>query len=69
MSKKTHSPLWTLLIIVTLTVAYLIVSIPFKVMEIIPGFTDIRPVSMLQPIYGIFFGIPGCIAFAVGNLR
>ena len=68
MSKKTHSPLWTLLIIVTLTVAYLIVSIPFKVMEIIPGFTDIRPVSMLQPVYGIFFGVPGCIAFAVGNL-
>ena len=68
MSKKTHSPLWSLLIIVTLTVAYLIVSIPFKVMEIIPGFTDIRPVSMLQPVYGIFFGVPGCIAFAVGNL-
>ena len=68
MSKKTHSPLWSLLIIVTLTVAYLIVSIPFKVMEIIPGFTDIRPVSMLRPVYGIFFGVPGCIAFAVGNL-
>ena len=23
---------------------------------------------MLQPVYGIFFGIPGCLAFAVGNL-
>lgn len=48
--------------------ANLIVSVPFKVMEIIPGFTDIRPVSMLMPVYGIFFGIPGCIAYAVGNL-
>ena len=40
-----------------LLMIYLIVSIPFKVMEIIPGFTDIRPVAMLQPVYGIFFGI------------
>lgn len=47
---------------------YLIVSVPFKVMEIIPGFTDIRPVSLLMPVYGIFFGIPGCMAYAVGNL-
>lgn len=45
-----------------------IVSIPFKVMEIIPGFTDIRPVAMLRPVYGIFFGIAGCTACAVGNL-
>ena len=51
-----------------LTAVYLIVSIPFKIMEIIPGFTDIRPVSLLIPVYGIFFGIPGCMAFAVGNL-
>ena len=33
-----------------LLMIYLIVSIPFKVMEIIPGFTDIRPVAMLQPV-------------------
>jgi energy-coupling factor transport system substrate-specific component len=37
-------------------------------MSVIPGFTDIRPVGLLQPVYGIFFGIPGCVAFAVGNL-
>ena len=35
---------------------------------IIPGFADIRPVSMLMPVFGIFFGIPGCLANAVGNL-
>lgn len=47
---------------------YLIIAIPFKVMSVIPGFTDIRPVMLLKPVFGIFFGIPGCIAFAVGNL-
>ena len=47
---------------------YLVIAIPFKVLEVIPGFTDIRPVMMLQPVYGIFFGIPGCFANAVGNL-
>ncbi len=51
-----------------LVLVYLIIAIPFKVMSIIPGFTDIRPVMLLKPVYGVFFGIPGCIAFAVGNL-
>ncbi len=62
------SLLKTLGLFVLLTVIYLIISIPFKVMEIIPGFTDIRPVLLLQPMYGIFFGLPGCFAFSVGNL-
>ena len=47
---------------------YLVVSLPFKMMEVIPGFADVRPVAALQPAYGIFFGIPGCVAFACGNL-
>lgn len=51
-----------------LIIVYLIIAIPFKVMSVIPGFTDIRPVMLLKPVYGVFFGIPGCIAFAVGNL-
>ncbi len=51
-----------------LTAVYLTVAIPFKVMSVIPGFTDNRPVLLLKPVYGIFFGLPGCIAFAVGNL-
>ena len=57
-----------ILICLMLTAVYLIVSVPFKVMEIIPGFTDIRPVTMLQPVYGVFFGVPGCLAIAIGNL-
>lgn len=66
--KKRHGFLYQLGIFAVLTAVYLIVSVPFKVMEIIPGFTDVRPVSILMPVYGIFFGVPGCIAYAVGNL-
>ena len=51
-----------------LIIIYLILAFPFKALEIIPGFTDVRPVNMLVPIYGIFFGIPGCLVFAFGNL-
>lgn len=51
-----------------LLAVYLAVALPFKVMEVIPGFADIRPVTMLGPIYGVFFGPHGCLAFAVGNL-
>ena len=51
-----------------LLAVYLVISLPFKVLGIIPGFSDIRPVCMLQPVYGIFFGIPGCLAFGIGNV-
>lgn len=51
-----------------LVILYLIIAIPFKVMSVIPGFTEIRPVMLLKPVFGVFFGIPGCIAFAIGNL-
>jgi len=47
---------------------YLVVAIPFSVMEVIPGFTSVRPISMLEPIFAVFFGIPGCWAMAAGNL-
>ena len=53
---------------VILLLIYFVVSLPFKAMTVIPGFTDIRPVTMLQPIYGVFFGVPGCLVVAVGNL-
>lgn len=56
------------LLVTVLLIVFLVVAIPFKVMSVIPGFTDIRPVALMQPVYGIFFGIPGCIAFAIGNL-
>lgn len=68
MTANKKGALNTAFLLIALVGIYLILSLPFKVMEIIPGFTDIRPVSMLQPVYGVFFGIPGCLAFAVGNL-
>ena len=61
-------PKHTAALFALLIVIYLMIAIPFKVLEIIPGFTDIRPVMLLQPVYGIFFGIPGCFANAIGNL-
>ena len=35
---------------------------------VIPGFTWIRPANMLSPVFGILFGIPGCVGLAFGNL-
>ena len=46
----------------------MVLSLPFKVMIMIPGFTDIRPVTCVQPIFGLFYGQTGALAFAVGNL-
>lgn len=68
--KNTRLPKPVMLCLLTgvLILVYLIIAIPFKVMSVIPGFTDIRPVMLLKPVFGIFFGIPGCIAFAIGNL-
>lgn len=68
--KKINPPKPVKLCVLTalLVAVYLIIAIPFKVMSVIPGFTDIRPVMLLKPVFGIFFGIPGCLAFAVGNL-
>lgn len=67
-NSKLHPVVQNIILTLILLLVFLIVAIPFKVMSVIPGFTDIRPVSLLQPVYGVFFGIPGCIAFAVGNL-
>ena len=58
----------TLLRFAGLLAAYLVVAIPFKAMNLIPGFTDVRPVMALGPVYGIFFGPVGCLACGFGNL-
>ena len=64
---KRREGLKTCLTFLALVVVYLVMFVPFKVMVVIPGFTEIRPVLLLKPVFGIFFGIPGCLAFAVGN--
>ena len=58
----------TLLRFAGLLAAYLVVAVPFKAMNLIPGFTDVRPVMALGPVYGIFFGPVGCLACGFGNL-
>ena len=67
-SSKLPKPVKFILLTLILTAVYLIIAVPFKVMSVIPGFTDIRPVMLFKPVFGVFFGIPGCLAFAVGNL-
>ena len=67
-SSNLPNPVKQAALTVILIFVYLIIAIPFKVMGVIPGFTDIRPVMLLKPVFGVFFGIPGCIAFAIGNL-
>ena len=47
---------------------YLVVAIPFKAMNLIPGFSDVRPDCALASIYGIFYGPLGCVVCAFGNL-
>jgi energy-coupling factor transport system substrate-specific component len=34
----------------------------------VPGFTWLRPANALAPLFGMFFGIPGCLGAAIGNL-
>lgn len=51
-----------------LVAVYLVVALPFQTMEIIRGFTNVRPVMALGPIYAVFFGPAGCLASAAGNL-
>ncbi|QOJ79411.1 QueT transporter family protein [Infirmifilum lucidum] len=35
---------------------------------IVPGFTWLRPANSLAPLFGMFFGIPGALGAAFGNL-
>ena len=55
-------------VMLMLVIVYFIVAMPFKVMTVIPGFTDVRPVMMLGPVYALFYDLPGCVVFALMNL-
>lgn len=48
--------------------AFLILGIPFKVMTLIEGFTEVRPVNAVVPLAGLICGPLGVIACGVGNL-
>lgn len=66
MNNKTHMK--KALAFLIQIIIYIVVAMPFKVMEVVPGFTDIRPVMLLWPVYAVFSGPSGCFALAFGNL-
>lgn len=51
-----------------LLLIYLLVALPFQVLVILSGFTNIRPVIALCPIFVFFFGPTGAWATGLGNL-
>lgn len=53
---------------VKLIAVYLVFSLPFSAMVLIPGLTNLRPATALIPLYGIFFGPAGAWAYAIGNV-
>lgn len=48
--------------------AFLSLGIPFKVMVLIEGFTEVRPVNAIPPIAGLICGPVGALAVGIGNL-
>ena len=48
--------------------AFLVLGIPFKVMVLVEGFTEVRPVNALPPIAGMICGPLGAFACGVGNV-
>lgn len=48
--------------------AFLVLGIPFKVMVLVEGFTEVRPVNALPPVAGMICGPLGALACGVGNL-
>lgn len=51
-----------------LVAVYLVAAVPFRAMALITGFTDVRPVTALAPVYAVFYGPLGCLAVGFGNL-
>lgn len=48
--------------------AFLVLGIPFKVMVLVDGFTEVRPVNAVPPIAGLICGPIGALACGLGNL-
>lgn len=54
--------------LLTVLAAFLALGIPFKVMVLVEGFTEVRPVNALPPIAGMMFGPTGAVACGIGNV-
>lgn len=48
--------------------AFLILGISFKVMVLVEGLTEVRPVNAIPPVAGLVCGPIGALACAIGNL-
>jgi energy-coupling factor transport system substrate-specific component len=48
--------------------AFLVLGASFKVMTLIEGLTEIRPVNAIPPVAGLCFGWVGGLACGIGNL-
>jgi energy-coupling factor transport system substrate-specific component len=48
--------------------AFLVLGASFKVMTLIEGLTEVRPVNAIPPVAGLCFGWVGGLACGVGNL-
>ena len=48
--------------------AFVVLGAAFKVMVLVEGFTEVRPVNAIPPIAGLMFGPIGAIACGIGNL-
>lgn len=48
--------------------AFLVLGIPFKVMVLVEGFTEVRPVNAIPPVAGMICGFTGALACGIGNL-
>ncbi len=58
-----------MVVITALTASvYAAILIPFKGIQIIPGFTEIRPAAVVPVVFGILFGPAGAWGSAIGNL-
>ena len=48
--------------------AFVALGVPFKVMVLVEGLTEVRPVNAIPPIAGLLFGPVGALACGLGNL-
>jgi energy-coupling factor transport system substrate-specific component len=62
---KSKQRLWQIFIC---SLVFIGMAVPFKVMVLIEGFTEVRPVNAVPVVAGLLFGPAGAWGCAIGNL-
>jgi energy-coupling factor transport system substrate-specific component len=58
-----------MVVLVALTAAvYAATAVPFKGIQIIPGFTELRPAGAIPVVFGLIFGPAGAWGSCIGNV-